>query len=203
MEEEEMLWQMGILGASSPKTLVDTLLCKFGLHFALQAGDEHRNLRYGPMSQIKVMYDSVCEHRYFMYTEDISQTNQGGIGHIKITGKVVRGYNNVQNPDRCIVKLYQMYISHCPIEPKCSTGFYLTPLANPRGNIWYSCKAMGCVKLSQIISDIAKRAKMEGKVTNHLLCATAASRLYQNNVDEQLVIDKVHPSNDDSLESIY
>ena len=31
------------------------------------------------------MYDSICERRYLMYTEDVSETNQGGIGHIPIT----------------------------------------------------------------------------------------------------------------------
>ena len=35
MEEEEMLWQMGILGSSSLKTPIETLLYMFSLHFAL------------------------------------------------------------------------------------------------------------------------------------------------------------------------
>ena len=48
---------------------------------------------------------------------------------------------------------------------------------------------MGRFKLSQVILEIAKRGKMEGKVTNHSLRAKAASHLYQNNVDEQLVME--------------
>ena len=87
MEEEEMLWQSGIFGNAGPKVLVDTLLCMFGLHFALCAGEEHRNLRYGSTSQIKLMYDNVRDRRYLVYTEDISKTNQGGVGHIKVRGK--------------------------------------------------------------------------------------------------------------------
>ena len=103
--------------------------------------------------------------------------------------KVIRAYDNLQQPDGCIVKLYEMYISHRPTDPKCSSGFYLRPLANPRGNVWYSCQLMGHFKLSLVMSGMAKRAKMEGKVTNHSLRATAASRLYQDNADEQLVME--------------
>ena len=130
-----------------------------------------------------------CDCRYLTYTEDISKTNHCGVGHIKVTGKVVRAYENMQQLDRCIVKLYQTYVSHRPFDPKCAGNFYLRPLANPRGDVWYSCQPVGRFKLSQVMSDIAKRPKMEGKVTNHSLCVTAASRLYQNNVDEQLVME--------------
>ena len=45
LEEEEMLWQSGVLGSDSPKQLIETLLYLFGLHFALRAGVEHRSLR--------------------------------------------------------------------------------------------------------------------------------------------------------------
>ena len=41
-EEEEMLWNSGILGGDAPKQLVETLLYLFGLHFALHAGAEGR-----------------------------------------------------------------------------------------------------------------------------------------------------------------
>ena len=48
---------------------------------------------------------------------------------------------------------------------------------------------MGRHKLTSVVSDMAKRVGLDGKVTNHSLCATAASRLYHSNVDEQLVIE--------------
>ena len=37
---------------------------------------------------------------------------------------------------------------------------------------------------------MAKRISLEGRVTNHSLRATAASRLYQSNLDEQLVMER-------------
>ena len=60
---------------------------------------------------------------------------------------------------------------------------------------------MGRFKLSQIISDIAKHAKMEGKVTDHSLRVTATSRLYQNNVDGQLVLEITEHRSTSSLRS--
>ena len=67
---------------------------------------------------------------------------------------------------------------------KCPLDFYLRPLAAPKNNMWYSCQPMGCQKLGTIVADIAKHGGMQGKATNHSLRATAASHLYECNVDE-------------------
>ena len=48
---------------------------------------------------------------------------------------------------------------------------------------------MGHQKLSTIVADMVDRAGLQGKVTNHSLRATAASRLYESDVDEQLVVE--------------
>ena len=48
---------------------------------------------------------------------------------------------------------------------------------------------MGHNKWSTIVVDMAKRTGMDGKFTNHSIRATAASCLYQSNVDDQLVIE--------------
>ena len=55
VEEEELLWEKGILGGHSPQSLLRTMIFMNGLFFALQSGDEHRNLRRKPC-QIELVH---------------------------------------------------------------------------------------------------------------------------------------------------
>ena len=193
LEQENDMWERNILGGSNPKQLVDTLLYLFGVHFALRAGIEHRSLRVGPNSQITVHEEN--NFKYLLYKEDVSKTRQGGLKHRKIIPKQVRAYENVFQPDRCIVKLYKKYLSLRPANLK-SNDFYLRPLANPRSNCWYTCQPIGKNTLANVVSEIAKKAGIDGRVTNHSLRATAASRLYNENYDEQLICEVTgHRSN--------
>ena len=54
LEEEEKMWG-SVLGEETPQQLLDTLVYMLGLHFALRAAQEHRDLRHGDDSQIKVV----------------------------------------------------------------------------------------------------------------------------------------------------
>ena len=47
--EEDVLWNMGLLGTSNPVTLLNTVVFIIGKGFALRAGKEHRQLR-APLS---------------------------------------------------------------------------------------------------------------------------------------------------------
>lgn len=56
--QEEEMWSKGFLGRDTPQKLLDTLLFQLGLHFALRARQEHRNLRVGTYSQISISMDA-------------------------------------------------------------------------------------------------------------------------------------------------
>ena len=88
-----------------------------------------------------------------------------------------------------------------PTDPKCSNDLYLRPLAAPRGGIWYSCRAMGHHKIATFMSEMAKSVGLNGKITNHSLRVTAASRLYQSNSDEQLVMETTGHRSTESVHS--
>ena len=77
MEEEELLWQKGLLGESTPQSLLDTMVYMNGLYFALRGGKEHRDLRYNP-SQIQLI-EKPGERPYLLYAEDISKNHPGGL----------------------------------------------------------------------------------------------------------------------------
>ena len=79
-ENEEKLWQAGVLGTHNPQALLNTMIYMNGLYFALRSGDEHRQLRHSPC-QIQLV-ECLDQKPYLKYTEDISKNHQGGLkGH--------------------------------------------------------------------------------------------------------------------------
>lgn len=186
MNQEELLWEKGILGSDSPETLRDTLLWIFGLHFGLRAGQEHRSLRM-KNSQISAKVDETGKS-YLQYVQDVSKTNSGGLAHRNVKRKVCRAYENLEQPERCPVRLYSLYLSHCPSDlSKTQNAFYLRPLEKPNSHVWYYNQAAGKNTLSAVVGKLMKKGGFQGYYTNHSLRATCATRLYQENVDEQII----------------
>ena len=73
---------------------------------------------------------------------------------------------------------------------------YLRPLANPKNHVWYTARHLGRHKLSCVVSDLCKAAGIPGHHTNHSLRASAATRMYDSEVDEQSICEVTgHRSN--------
>ena len=69
-------------------------------------------------------------------------------------------------------------------------AFYLQPLKNPTSQCWYSTKLIGHDMLDKTVARMCSLGGIGGYGTGHSLRATAATRLYQAGVDEQLVMEK-------------
>ncbi|KAK3084649.1 hypothetical protein FSP39_016881 [Pinctada imbricata] len=175
-KEENEMWEKGVLGTDTGVKLLDTIVYHFELHFALRAGQEHRNLRFGQASQIslKTSHDG---KRYLEYVEDISKTNNGGLNSRKIDPKVTRAYGDLVNPDRCIVLMYEKYAK-------------LRPKKYPTSTQWYDDVPVGVHSLQKTVGKLCDLCGFEGFYSNHSLRATAATRLYSAGVDEQLISEK-------------
>ena len=94
---------------------------------------------------------------------------------------------NLQNPTRCIVRLYEKYTALGPNDAP-SGAFYLQPLKCPQPNCWYQSRAVGHNRLSLTQKRPCAKAGVTGHFTNHSLRRTFATRLYQQGADEQLIM---------------
>ena len=93
-EEESKLWELGLLGDSTPQVLLDTLIWMCGLYFALRGGVELRELKH---QQIE-LHEVSDGPSYLQYYENVSKNNAGGLKQRKIEAKVVPHYENTANP---------------------------------------------------------------------------------------------------------
>ena len=189
LEEEELLWESGALGDTDSMTLLSTVFYLIGVHFALRSGTEHCRLRF-KNSHIKLIAakpekNEPCK---LIYHKDVSKTNQGGLKSRKFCPKTVTYWPQSNKPERCHT-LFKKYNSLCP-EDHPDDAFYLKPLPVPRANQWYSKAPTGHNILSNIVARLCQRAGIDGHRTNHSLRATAATRLYQSGVDEQLIMEQ-------------
>ena len=57
-----------------------------------------------------------------------------------------------------------------------------------KNKIWYSKTPVGHNTLAGTVSRICKKAGVSGYKTNHSLRVTSATRLFQNGIDEQLIM---------------
>ena len=182
VEEENSLWEQGLLGDSSPQTLIDTLLFLCGMHFALRSGQEHRMLQ---VTQIELVEPSDASP-YLIYTENFSKNNAGGISHRKVQPKRVVHHANAENPQRCLVHIYKKYLEHRPkIE---EPALYLTPLKKPKDAVWYTKTPIGHNTLAKTVARVCQAGGVPGFKTNHSLRVTTATCLFQRGVDEQLIM---------------
>ena len=90
-EQENRLWELGLLGDHNAQVLLNTIVYQVGYFFALRSGNEHRRLRHSP-SQIQ-LHEPPGNRAYLVYGEDISI---GGLTSKKKKPKEVYHYANEQ-----------------------------------------------------------------------------------------------------------
>ena len=153
------------------------MLFMCGTYFALRSGLEHRALRFSPSQMVKELSWNIQK----TFPKIIKAALKGG--------KAKEHHENTDNPSRCFLHLYKLYLSKCPVD-RPANAFYLQPLKNPTHDCWFSAVPIGHVTLASTVARMCKSAGITGYKTNHSLRATAATRLYQAGIDEQLIMEK-------------
>ena len=186
--DEDLLWSLGLLGMDSPEQLLNTVIFSVGKGFALRAGKEHRALRAIPFaSQFKFMCDPDGEI-FLRYTEDIGlKTNKGGLKHRCVEAKTIDLYAS-ENSERCPLRAIIKYLSLLPKNRTCN-AFYLQPRRKFFRKAWFVNRQVGINHLRTTVGDLCMAAGLPGHYTNHSLCATTATKLYHNNIDEQITVE--------------
>ena len=111
-EEEDEMWARGVLGTHTPQVLLNTVIYTLGTAFSLKAGNVYRRLSAGPASQITVK-SNAQGRRYLEYKDDTAMSQPGNRKKRKtqILQKCIQAFDEPSRPDRCIVRIYEKYMS--------------------------------------------------------------------------------------------
>ena len=178
--EEETLWEKGELGSSSPQQLIQTLFYLNGIHFGIRGGSEHHNLTIDQFSL--VTYEgSEC----LVYREKVNKTYQGGLKQRKLNPKEKSYFKNSDmSPEKCHIELFKLFKQLRPD----ALPFYLQCKKTYKEDTWFTTRPMGINTLQKMLKTMCQKAGLGINHTNHSLKASLATRLYHQNVDEQLIM---------------
>ena len=112
----------------------------------------------------------------------------------RLQRRYVIQYAKEAKPQRCIVMLYKLYNSRCPLN-RPADAFYLKPLLKPTEDCWYQATPKGHNVLGGTVCRQCMIAGLQGHYTNHSLRTTAATRLFEAGIDEQLIMQHTGHSN--------
>lgn len=187
-DDEEELWNEGILGSENAKQLQETVIFLLGIHCGLRAATEHRALVYGNNSQIKIAEEEGKE--VLIYTEAVSKNKHYGIKQARMEPKVVRILPNEKSPERCIISLYKKYVSHRPSNMP-DGPFHLGCLENPRNSTWYKKQPLGIHQIEKVTQNLMKRLGKEGYYTNTSLRRTSKSRMVAAGIPREITKKRI------------
>ena len=156
-KHEDIFWQKGLLGYSSPRNLQRTVFFYTGLHFVLRGVQEQHDLV--PSQFVREPRDLSIYHSsvYYEYIEFVSKNNQHRFKDINMKSKKVRAYA-LPGSERCIVKLLDTYL---PRLPPSSPHFYMRALEKFPSDPNKCCmtnQRVGINMLKNILSDLSEKA---------------------------------------------
>ena len=91
-------------------------------------------------------------------------------------------------PERCPLHVILWYLSLL-LKTRTCQAFYLQPHKKFFGKAWFLNRPAGINKLWNVVGEMYKEAGLPGHYTNHSLHSTAAMKMYQNDLDEQLIME--------------
>ena len=129
-QEEEALWTTGVVGTTSPNSLLNAVFFYCGVYLCLCGGDEHRDLKYSQfVFGLVDNPENVSEKIEIMkYTEHGSKNRPGAMHQVHLNNKLVVHYAKSVLGEKCFVYIMKKYMSKLPAKAIQSDYFYCRPL---------------------------------------------------------------------------
>ena len=86
---------------------------------------------------------------------------------------------------RCPVHIVKKYLNLLP--PKMCQKLHLRPRAKFTPSVWFGDQPYGNHRVTSTVKKMCANAGFVGKYTNHSLRATSASRMFANDIPEQVI----------------
>lgn len=144
---EEVLWQARQLGDHSPLVLLNTLMYFNVKYFRLHTVEQHLQLSLADVTEqeekgsqgqpLRILRSTAGHHE--------NESDRGCCDQPE----------NTENPQRCPVKLYELYLSKCPEAARSKQGtYYMLPdrACNAESTVWYSCNPLGKDVISRMLT---------------------------------------------------
>jgi len=167
-DDIEQLWKADQLGTSTPDSILQTLWLYTTIHFGLRGCQEHRDMCWG---DVTLKHDG--DGREFLEFSERQTKTRTGDNPRDIRTVKPKLWANVNNPDRCPIRIYKLYAEKRPTgfsEP--SSPFYVaaTTIHHPSPQeTWFKRNPIGVNKISSMMKRMVERAGLnpDKKLSNH------------------------------------
>lgn len=179
--EEEFLWECKQLGAYSPIVLLNTLLFFCCKYFGFRTVEQHRQLSFAHVMRCTKTDPNNKKTTFLRFyppvaapVTPVNQTDEPAAKKKKgeeLQDEVLEMTENVENPLRCPVRLYEFYLSKCSESVKQRTNlFYLHPerCCVPNSPLWFSSTPLDNDTMDAMLVRILSTRELHPKINgNH------------------------------------
>ena len=178
-DEEDKFWEAKVFHINTPIGLSNATFYYIGLRFALRGGQEIYSLTTNNFSLEE--RDGI---QRLVYRESTSKNNGGGLKDKKFQAKTVEVLRDDELGDRCVVRLYTLYI-----EKRSNVGqdfLWVKPIPKPQTK-WFSSQRLGVHTCQRKLKNFASEVSLEGRLTNHSMRRTSASRMARGGLNHRAI----------------
>ena len=198
-EEEEVLWECGQLGNSSPRSLLYTMGWLLLQHLGLRGCQEHYTMNVEDFTLNK----DDNGNQFITFTEGPTKTRQGGL---RLQPRSVLPKMFATGDSRCPA-LFKSYLAKRPEDLKLSGPFYLACIDNPtKTDVWYKKSRMGTNAISRIMATMKENSPLQEmcpdkRLSNYSVRKTVVRKLKASGVPKSEIITITGHQQEQSVEA--